>query len=69
MLTLNRKNGESILIYPREDLDPETTVRQLFADGPIAIRVHGRKKGGTSLRVAAPDGVLILRGKLAESCK
>jgi len=63
MLTLNRKDGESILIYPR-DLDPETTVQEPFAGGPIVIRVHGRKNGGTGVGIEATVELEVLREEL-----
>jgi len=67
MLTLNRKDGESILIYPREDLDPETTVQELFAGGPIVVRVHGRKNGGTGVGIGAPAELEVLREELGQT--
>lgn len=67
MLTLNWKDGESILIYPREDLGLATTVRELFADGPIVIQFHGRKKGGTGVGLAVPVELEVMREELVRA--
>lgn len=64
MLTLNRKDGESILIYPHPDLDPNTTVAELFTDGPIIVTVHGRKKGGTGVGLEVPSELKVSRQEL-----
>jgi hypothetical protein len=37
MLEFNRTTGESLIIQPFEDTPLDTTVRDLFADGPIVI--------------------------------
>jgi sRNA-binding carbon storage regulator CsrA len=39
MLVLRRESGESIFIYPDPDVDPDMTVGELFADGPIKVVV------------------------------
>lgn len=61
MLVINRKDGESLLIFPHEEHDPEMTVGELFKCGPIVVHVFGKKKGGTSIGVAAPEAIAILR--------
>ena len=33
MLVLTRRPGEDLLLFPNEDLDPDTTVAELFAEG------------------------------------
>ena len=38
MLVLTRKEGESILIYPADNIDPDMTIRELFSK-PIKIRL------------------------------
>jgi len=37
MLVLNRKDGESIYIYPHDDLDPEMCAPQIFPDRAVAL--------------------------------
>jgi len=39
MLALTRLQGESILIYPADNIDPYMTVSELFRDGSIKIYV------------------------------
>ena len=61
MLKLSRNDGESITIYPSEELDPSMTIGELFQDGPITVTVRGRR---TMLVIDAPDHLKILRGEL-----
>ena len=39
MLIISRKDAESILIRPAEDVNPKMTLAELFSDGPIEITV------------------------------
>ena len=41
MLVLTRRPSESLILYPSDSIDPNMTVRELFADGPIEIWPHG----------------------------
>ena len=41
MLVLTRRQGQSILIRPAADLDPATTIADLFANGPIEVAILG----------------------------
>jgi len=60
MLLLTRRPNESIYIYP-EDLPPDMTVAELFADGQIAIEVLGIKGNQVRLGIDAPSSLTILR--------
>ena len=64
MLTFTRRPGESFLLFPSPDLDPDMTVAELFARGPIQIEIaelHGRQ---VRLRVDAPREIAILRSEI-----
>ena len=39
MLILARREGETLTLSPSKDIDPNMTVRELFAGGPITIEV------------------------------
>ena len=62
MLTLIRQNGQRLVIGPSSDIDPDTTIRDLFKDGPITI-VFQPHRGGrrTKLTIHAPQDLKILR--------
>ena len=67
MLTLTRKENESLFIEPFEDIDPSMTVAELFADGGIEIyldKVQGRK---IRIGIEAPKELNIARGELKEA--
>ena len=51
MLVLTRRRGESILIDIPEDLDADTPVSALFANGPIEVRVMSHKASTPSSTV------------------
>ncbi len=61
MLVLTRRMGESVYIFPSDDLDPDTTIADLFRDGPIKItltRVNGNQ---SRLGIVAPGTLTIAR--------
>lgn len=59
MLILSRKDAERILIRPGDDLDPRTTVADLFRDGPIEITIFST--GDVKMGVHAPRQLSIWR--------
>jgi len=69
MLVLERKSGESILIYPNEDIRPEMTVGELFSHGPIKVAVKCRDHSAIKLAIDAPGSMKILRNELLEKLK
>lgn len=69
MLVLERKSGESILIYPHEDIRPEMTVQELFSGGPIKVAVKCRDHSAIKLAIDAPNNMKILRNELLEKAK
>jgi len=65
MLVLTRRPNELIYIYP-EDLPPDMTVSELFADGQIAIEVLGIKGNQVKIGIDAPKQLTILRDDAGE---
>lgn len=55
MLALNRKEKESFLIYPYEDLDQNMTIGELFKDGSIEIFLNEINKNQVKLCVTASE--------------
>ena len=66
MLVLTRRPGESILIDIPEDLDPNTPVSALFADGPLEVRILSHKASTGRIGIVAPRDLDILRSELVE---
>jgi sRNA-binding carbon storage regulator CsrA len=63
MLMLTRKIGESILIYPSDNLDPSMTVKELFIKGPITVTVCSTSHQ-VRIGIDAPSLLRILRDEL-----
>ena len=64
MLTLTRKENTSLFIEPYEDLDPNMTVAELFADGGIEIYLDKVQRNQIRVGVEAPKALNIVRGEL-----
>jgi len=64
MLVLERRTGQSVLIYPSDDIDPEMTVAELFSRGPIRIAVRCRDHTAVKLAIEAPGTVKVIRDEL-----
>ncbi|HHJ15935.1 MAG TPA: carbon storage regulator [Gammaproteobacteria bacterium] len=65
MLVLTRRIGESIYIFPSEELEQGTSVGELFANGPIQItltRVNGNQ---ARIGIVAPSTLTIAREEVA----
>jgi global regulator protein family protein len=52
--------GEQVFIYP-DDLPPDMTVAELFAEGQIAIEVREIKGTQVRIGISAPKNLSILR--------
>ena len=63
MLVLTRKKGESILIYP-EDIPEGMAVAELFAGGPIEIKIAEMSHSQCKLGIDAPKELAIVRDEL-----
>lgn len=64
MLVFTRRNGESFVLYPATDLDPNMTVAELFAAGPIEITVTDMKPHQVRIGIEAPPEILVYRSEL-----
>lgn len=53
MLTVTRKEGESIILEPTNGVDPGTTIGELLEGGRIEITVLGRGRSAGSTRICA----------------
>ena len=62
MLVINRKDGESILIYPSLDVDPDMTVKELFSL-PIRIKVYSNQNE-TKVCIEAPRTLNVTKEEL-----
>jgi len=61
MLIVSRRDAESIVIRPAENIDPQTTLADLFQDGPIEITVFSAGQSRIKMGVQAPQQLSIWR--------
>lgn len=64
MLVLERRNGESLKIFPSENLPHDMTVEELFSQGPLEIMLSRGYKGKARIGVKAPAELIIRREEL-----
>jgi len=64
MLAITRRENESLQIYPSSNLDPDTTIAELFKDGPIEIHVSKVQGNQVRLSLKAPRSLTIMRTEL-----
>ena len=64
MLILTRREGEAILISMAENADPNLTLAELFANGPLQLQIKKISGKQVSLSFDAPRELLILRNEL-----
>ena len=63
MLILTRHPGQLIAIQPSATLPPTTPISQVFAEGPMEIRVTRVRGQQVSLGISAGSGLFIYRGE------
>ncbi len=61
MLIVSRRDAESILIRPGDDIDPSMTLADLFAQGPIEITIFSSNSNRVKMGVQAPEQLSIWR--------
>jgi sRNA-binding carbon storage regulator CsrA len=61
MLVLTRRVGESVFIYPSEDLNPDTPVSALFENGPIRVTLTRINGNQVRMGITAPPSLNIVR--------
>ncbi|MCC6301925.1 MAG: carbon storage regulator [Gammaproteobacteria bacterium] len=65
MLVLTRKEGESVSIYPADDLDLSTPIGDVF-DAPIKIKIN-KAKTQVSMGIEAPQGLKVVREEIVSA--
>ena len=65
MLTLTRKNHQSIVIKPSDSIDPNMTVAELF-EQPLEIVVHRIKNASVAISIDAPKQLKVVRKELID---
>lgn len=65
MLIVSRKDAESILIRPVDDIDPKMTLADLFRNGPIEITIFSSGANRVKMGVQAPEQLSIWRKSAA----
>ncbi len=65
MLIVSRRDAESILIRPSEDIDPKMTLADLFKTGPIEITIFSSAGNRVKMGVQAPEQLSIWRKNTA----
>ena len=66
MLVIERRDGESMKIFPARSVDPNMTVQELFADGPILIKIQTRNPKRAKIVIDAPAALMVARSELVE---
>ncbi len=67
MLIVSRRDAESILIRPADNIDPNMTLADLFSDGPIEITIFAAGQSRIKMGVQAPPQLSIWRKNAAVS--
>ncbi len=65
MLIVSRRDAESILIRPGDDIDPKMTLADLFQHGPIEITIFSAGGSRVKMGVQAPEQLCIWRKSAA----
>ena len=66
MLSLSRREGESIEIYLGDYVDPSTPVGKVFVNGPLLIRVFRIRPTDVRLAIDAPPGLTVMGKEVAD---
>ena len=67
MLVVSRKENESITIEPVDGLDPSLTLREVFAQGPIVLKLTHVGMRRVRLVIEAPGALRIMRAEAASA--
>ena len=63
MLVLARKEGESLIIQPADDINPDMTVQELFSQ-PIEVLITQIKGCQVRVGIKAPRALVVTREEL-----
>lgn len=66
MLTIGRKHGESVVIYPDENIDPTMTVEELFSGSVIEVEARFGKRRNSERLIKTPIALAIMREELLD---
>lgn len=66
MLSLSRKEGQMILIYPNEEAK-KMTVEELFGENGICLEVARIKGSQVALRISANEDLVIVRNEILQN--
>lgn len=61
MLVLTRRVGESVFIFPSDELPMDTPISALFADGPIQLTLTRINGNQARIGIVAPQELTIAR--------
>jgi len=64
MLSLGRKEKQSLFIIPNLDVNPDMTIAELFKDGCIEIHLHEINRNQVKIGIDAPLELNIVRGEM-----
>ncbi len=65
MLVVTRKANESIKIEPVDGVDPSLTLREVFAQGPIFLKLAHVGQRRVRIVVEAPSSLKVMRSEAA----
>lgn len=65
MLVVTRKENESIKIEPVDGVDPSLTLREVFAQGPIMLKLTHVGQRRVRIVVEAPSSLKVMRNEAA----
>ena len=65
MLVLTRRVGESVFIFPSDQLSPDTPISAIFGDGPIQLTLTRINGNQARIGIVAPATLTIAREEVA----
>jgi len=65
MLVLTRRVGESVFIFPSDELSPDTPISELFGSGPIQLTLTRISGNQARIGIVAPTTLTIAREEVA----
>ena len=65
MLVFTRRIGESIFIFPSDELSLDTPISELFRDGPIQLTLTRINGNQARIGIVAPATLTIAREEVA----
>ena len=66
MLVLTLRNDETVVIHPMDGLHPDTTIAELFEDGPITMALGKIRGKQAKLGIETHPALSVMRGEVVE---